>query len=101
MKDYIFTSESVTLGHPDKICDFIADSILDEALKQDKYSKMAVEVTIKNEIVFIYGEASTRAQIDYEHIARQCLRKIGYKEDYHIILNIIDHQTHLLYCSNL
>ena len=88
MKDYIFTSESVTLGHPDKICDFIADSILDEALKQDKYSKMAVEVTIKNEIVFIYGEATTRAQIDYEHIARQCLRKIGYKEDYHIILKI-------------
>lgn len=78
----------MTLGHPDKICDFIADSILDEALTQDKYSKMAVEVTIKNEIVFIYGEASTRAQIDYENIARQCLRKIGYKEDYHIILKI-------------
>ena len=88
MKDYIFTSESVTLGHPDKICDFIADSILDEALKQDRYSKMAVEVTIKNEIVFIYGEATTLARLDYEHIARQCLRKIGYKENYHIILKI-------------
>ncbi|UTY40063.1 methionine adenosyltransferase [Allocoprobacillus halotolerans] len=88
MKDYIFTSESVTLGHPDKICDFIADCILDEALKQDKYSKMAVEVTIKDEIVFIYGEASTNAKIDYEQIAKQCLREIGYHEDYHVILKI-------------
>lgn len=57
--NYIFTSESVTEGHPDKICDKIADSILDEALSQDAYSKMAVEATIKDELILIYGEANT------------------------------------------
>ena len=55
MKDYVFTSESITEGHPDKICDTIADAILDEALRQDKNSKMAVEATIKDEFVLIYG----------------------------------------------
>ena len=67
MKKYLFTSEAVTEGHPDKICDKIADKILDVALSNDKNSKMAVEVTIKDEMVFIYGEASTNAIIDYEN----------------------------------
>ena len=53
MKDYIFTSESITEGHPDKICDSIADAILDEALRQDPYSNMAVEATIKDDFVLI------------------------------------------------
>ena len=53
MKDYIFTSESITEGHPDKICDKIADSILDEALRQDPYSNMAVGATIKDDFVLI------------------------------------------------
>ena len=60
MKKYLFTSESVTEGHPDKICDKISDYILDEALRQDKTSKMAVEATIKDDLILIYGEASTR-----------------------------------------
>ena len=60
MKDYIFTSESITEGHPDKICDRIADSILDEALCQDPASKMAVEATIKDDFVLIYGEPIRR-----------------------------------------
>ena len=57
MERYYFTSEAVTEGHPDKICDKIADKILDTALKIDKKSKMAVEATIKDNLVFIYGEA--------------------------------------------
>ena len=56
MKKYLFTSESVTEGHPDKICDKISDYILDEALRQDKTSKMAVEATIKDDLILIYGE---------------------------------------------
>ena len=55
MKNYIFTSESVTEGHPDKICDLVADSILDCALSQDPNSNMAVECTIKDDFVLIYG----------------------------------------------
>ena len=75
----IVTSESVNIGHPDKTCDVIADSFLDEALRQDKDSQMAVECAIKNEYLFIYGEATTKAKIDYEGIARKVLKEIGYK----------------------
>lgn len=78
MSDYIFTSESVTEGHPDKVCDLIADSILDAALAQDPDSNMAVEATIKDDFVLIYGEANTRASLDYEKIALDTIRKIGY-----------------------
>ena len=89
MKDYIFTSESVTEGHPDKICDQIADAILDEALAQDPYSNMAVEATIKDDFVLIYGEANTKANIDYAQVALDTIRKIGYEEDYkvHVVVN--------------
>ena len=65
------TSESVNIGHPDKTCDTLADAFLDEALRQDKNSQMAVECAIKNNKLFIYGEATTRAKIDYEKIAKQ------------------------------
>lgn len=88
MSSYIFTSESVTAGHPDKICDYIADSILDEAIKQDKYSKMAVEATIKDDFILIYGEANTNAVIDYEGIALNCLKEIGCHEDYHVLCKV-------------
>ena len=64
MSEYIFTSESVTEGHPDKVCDLIADSILDAALAQDPQSNMAVEATIKDDFVLIYGEANTRAKLE-------------------------------------
>ena len=62
----IITSESVNIGHPDKTCDVIADSFLDEALKQDPNAQMAVECAIKDDKLFIYGEATTTAKIDYE-----------------------------------
>ena len=87
MKKYI-TSESVTEGHPDKICDKISDKILDIALSQDKNSKMAVECTIKDNLVFIYGECTTKAKLDYEKIAKEVLKDIGYKEDFEVLTKV-------------
>ena len=84
----ILTSESVNIGHPDKTCDVIADAFLDEALKQDPNSQMAVECAIKNDKLFIYGEATTKAKIDYDRIARDILKDIGYKNKFKIIKEI-------------
>ena len=84
----IITSESVNIGHPDKTCDYISDAFLDEALKQDKDSQMAVECAIKNDKLFIYGEATTKAKIDYDNIAKTILKNIGYKNDFKIIKEI-------------
>ena len=81
----IITSESVNCGHPDKTCDIIADAFLDEALSQDPNSQMAVECAIKNNKLFIYGEATTKANIDYERIAREVLKDIGYENEFTII----------------
>jgi len=86
--NYIFTSESVTRGHPDKICDYISDLILDESLRQDSNSKMAVEVTIKDDFILIYGEQNTKAIIDYEGIAKKALKEIGYTEDYSVLIKV-------------
>ena len=88
MTKRFFTSESVTSGHPDKVCDFIADSILDEALRQDPYSHMAVEATIKDDLILVYGEANTKADLDYESIALNAIRSIGYTEDYHVMTKV-------------
>ena len=88
MKKILFTSESVTEGHPDKICDKISDYILDEALRQDKTSKMAVEATIKDDLILIYGEANTKAKLDYEELAKEVLKDIGYTEEYHVIVKV-------------
>ena len=84
----LFTSEAVTEGHPDKICDKIADKILDEALKVDKDSKMAVEATIKDDLILIYGEANTKAKLDYEKIAKWVLKDIGYTEKYNVLVKV-------------
>lgn len=81
----ILTSESVNIGHPDKTCDVIADAFLDAALKKDPSSQMAVECAIKNNKLFIYGEATTKAKINYEQIAREVLKDIGYKVDFEIV----------------
>ncbi len=94
MKKY-FTSEAVLEGHPDKICDIIADSILDEALRGDPNSHMAVEATIKDDLLLIYGEAKTKTKIDYEKIARNTLKEIGYLENYKIITKISDQSTEI------
>jgi len=88
MSKVFFTSESVTSGHPDKVCDLIADSILDEAMRQDPDSHMAVEATIKDDLILIYGEAGTKADIDYEKIALNVMKEIGYNEEYHVMLKV-------------
>ena len=75
---HILTSESVTEGHPDKVCDFIADSILDACLEQDPDSRVACEVLCKDDLVVLAGEISTRAVVDYEAVAREAVRQIGY-----------------------
>jgi len=74
----IISSESVTEGHPDKMCDLISDAILDEALKQDKYSRVAVETGTKNGGVMVFGEMTTNGYIDIPKIARDTIKDIGY-----------------------
>ena len=81
MKNYFFTSESVTEGHPDKICDNISDTILDECLKQDPNSRVAVETFVSNNTVTIAGQITTKANIDAEKIAREKLKEIGYDNE--------------------
>ena len=78
MKKYYLTSESITEGHPDKVCDQISDRILDALLEQDPMSRCACEVTAEPGAVHIMGEITTNAQIDYEECAREVIRKIGY-----------------------
>ena len=75
---YLFTSESVTEGHPDKLCDYISDSVLDECLKQDKNSRVACETLASKGEVYITGEISSKANINIEQIARNTIKEIGY-----------------------
>jgi S-adenosylmethionine synthetase len=77
---YIFTSESVTEGHPDKVCDYIADSVLDSYLLQDPKSRVACEVLCKEDIVIIAGEFTSAGQVDLDATARQAIRAIGYTD---------------------
>lgn len=81
MKKYLFTSESVTEGHPDKLCDLISDTILDEYLKQDENSRVAVETFASANKITIGGQLTTNARIDIEEIARRTLRNIGYTNE--------------------
>ena len=74
----IISSESVTEGHPDKMCDLISDAVLDEALKQDKLSRVAIETGTKNGGVMVFGEMTTNAYIDIPHIVRETIKNIGY-----------------------
>jgi S-adenosylmethionine synthetase len=74
----IITSESVTEGHPDKICDNISDAILDALLKQDPNSRVAVETATKNGMVILLGEVTTKGYVDFQKITRDTLKKIGY-----------------------
>ena len=77
---YLFTSESVTEGHPDKLCDYISDSVLDECLKQDKNSRVACETLASKGEVYITGEISSKANINIEQIARNTIKEIGYNK---------------------
>ena len=75
---YLFTSESVTEGHPDKIADQISDSVLDAALTEDGNSRVACETLVTTGLVVIAGEITTNAQIDFSQVARETVREIGY-----------------------
>ena len=78
MKQYYFTSESVTEGHPDKLCDYISDSILDECLKQDENSRVAVETFAANNNITVAGQITTKANINVEEIVRNVIKEVGF-----------------------
>jgi S-adenosylmethionine synthetase len=99
-KNYIFSSESVGEGHPDKVCDTISDYVLDACLSQDKYSRVACETYAKCNLVVVGGEITTKAKLDFNEIARQAIRDIGYTHDddvFHadkvLIMNAITSQS--------
>ncbi len=77
----LFTSESVTEGHPDKLCDYISDSVLDECLKQDENSRVACETVAGKGIIFVTGEITTNAKIDIEQIVRNTIKEVGYDNE--------------------
>ena len=88
----LFTSEAVSIGHPDHVCDMISDSILDACLEQDKYARVACETMAKDEFVILSGEISTTANINVEQIAKDTIKKIGY--DYTPrVLNLLSKQS--------
>jgi len=88
-KDYLFSSESVTEGHPDKICDQISDTILDELLKQDPRSRVAVETAATAGLVAVMGEITTNGYVEFQKVVREVVKDIGYnKPEY-----LFDHRT--------
>ena len=96
----LFTSESVTEGHPDKICDQISDAILDEMIKQDKYSRVACETMTTTGLITVVGEITTKAYVDIQKTVRETVREIGYDRakygfdcDTCAVLNAIDEQS--------
>jgi S-adenosylmethionine synthetase len=75
---FLFSSESVTEGHPDKMCDVISDSVLDACLKDDPNSKVACETCTKTGLVMVFGEITTKAVLDYQKIIRNAVKNIGF-----------------------
>src|SRR6266576_1552694 len=99
-KNYIFSSESVGEGHPDKVCDTISDAVLDACLAQDSSSRVACETYAKSNLVVVGGEITTKAKLDFNGIAREAIREIGYTHEddvFHadrvLILNAITSQS--------
>jgi S-adenosylmethionine synthetase len=99
-KNYISSSESVGEGHPDKVCDTISDAVLDACLTQDKHSRVACETYAKSNLVVVGGEITTKAKLDFNEIARQAIREIGYTHNddvFHadkvLIMNAITSQS--------
>src|SRR6187401_1479756 len=99
-KNYIFSSESVGEGHPDKVCDTISDAVLDACLAEDPSSRVACETYAKSNLVVVGGEITTKARLDFNEIARDAIREIGYTHDddvFHadkvLIMNAITSQS--------
>ncbi|MFN7141222.1 MAG: S-adenosylmethionine synthetase N-terminal domain-containing protein, partial [Limisphaerales bacterium] len=99
-KNYIFSSESVGEGHPDKVCDTISDAVLDACLAQDKTSRVACETFVKSNVVVVGGEITTRAKIHVNEIVREAIREIGYVNaddifhaDHVFITNLLTRQS--------
>jgi S-adenosylmethionine synthetase len=80
MSSYLFTSESVSEGHPDKVADQISDAVLDAILAQDKRSRVAAETLVKDNLVVLAGEITTGAQVNFDEIARKTIKRIGYTD---------------------
>src|SRR5205823_12922187 len=80
LRDALFSSESVTEGHPDKICDQVSDAVLDECLRQDKSSRVALETAVKTGLVLLIGEITTRARLEYPNIVRRTEETIGFND---------------------
>ena len=105
MAKHLFTSESVTEGHPDKICDQISDAVLDAILEQDKYARVACETACTTGMVLCMGEITTKADVDIPKIVRQVIVDIGYDRakfgfDGHTcaVLTSIDEQSGCVIC---
>src|SRR6187402_3844991 len=80
MSSYLFTSESVSEGHPDKVADQISDAVLDAILAQDKRSRVAAETLVKDNLVVLAGEITTGARVDFGAVARKTVKRIGYTD---------------------
>ena len=80
LRDALFSSESVTEGHPDKVCDQISDAVLDECLRHDRSSRVALETAVKTGLVVLVGEITTRCTLDYPRIVRRTVERIGYTD---------------------
>jgi S-adenosylmethionine synthetase len=98
--EYLFTSESVTEGHPDKIADQISDAVLDAVLREDPYGRVACETLVNTGLVVVAGEISTSAYVDIQEVARETIRRIGYTDpslgfsaDACAVINAIDKQS--------
>ena len=79
MTNYLFTSESVACGHPDKVCDQICDAILDAHLIQDPSSHVAIEAVVSRGLLFLFGEITSSAVVNFDEIARKTVHEIGYE----------------------